>query len=207
MHKLTFIKLTVIPVLFALTACEQMPGTREQQGAVIGGAAGAATGAAIAKDNRLLGALIGGALGAGGGYVIAAKTDKIESNDQDAAAKAARKSQENPATAEDARKAMTADLNMDGFVTLDEVVALKQAGFTDDQIVQKLRATDQVFELTQSQEQYLAQRGFSPALVGQIKQVNADKARALSKPAGSPTATTPSATPAPAPIITQPAPR
>ncbi|MEO7678290.1 MAG: glycine zipper domain-containing protein, partial [Verrucomicrobiota bacterium] len=65
-----------VPFSLALVGCQNMPGERNTQGAVIGGAAGAAAGSAVAKNNRVLGALIGGALGAGGGYVIAAKTDK-----------------------------------------------------------------------------------------------------------------------------------
>src|SRR4051812_30821111 len=108
MFKTQFSKtLILVSFAIALVGCESMPGTRNQQGAVIGGAAGAATGAAVAKNNRLLGALIGGALGAGGGYVIAAKTDKITNNDQESAGRATRKSQENPATADDARKAIS----------------------------------------------------------------------------------------------------
>ena len=165
----------------ALVACENMPGSREQQGAVIGGAAGAAAGAAIAKDNWLLGALIGGALGAGGGYVIAAKTDKIDSNDKDSATSATRKAQENPATAEDARQAMTADLNLDGFVTLDEVVAMKEAGFSDEKMMERLKATDQVFELTSEQEKYLSDRGVSRSVINQMVQINQDKRDALLK--------------------------
>ena len=50
-----------------LSGCENLPGTPKEQGAVIGGASGAAAGALIAKNHRLLGGLIGGAVGAGGG--------------------------------------------------------------------------------------------------------------------------------------------
>lgn len=176
MLKIQSLKLMAIaPVMLALVACENLPGERNTQGAVIGGAAGAAAGAAIAKDNKLLGALLGGALGAGGGYVIAAKTDKISSNDKDSAARATRKSQENPATAEDARTATSADLNLDGFVTLDEVVAMKDAGFTDDKMIDRLEGTDQVFELTQEQKSYLTERGVSRDVVDSMAQINQDE--------------------------------
>lgn len=176
------LKLFVIaPFVFALTACEELPGNRTQQGAVIGGAAGAATGAAVAKEHRLLGALIGGALGAGGGYVIAAKTDKINENDKEAATTASRKSQENPATAEDARQAMTADLNLDGFVTLDEVAAMKEAGFSDQKMIERLKGTDQVFELTTDQEQYLRDKGVSQNVIDEMAQINQDKRESLIK--------------------------
>lgn len=169
----------IAPFVFALTACENMPGNRNQQGAVIGGAAGAAAGAAVAKDHRLLGALIGGALGAGGGYVIAAKTDKINENDQEAATTATRKSQENPATAEDARQAMTADLNLDGFVTLDEVAAMKDAGFSDQKMIERLKGTDQIFELTADQEKYLSDHGVSQNVINEMAQINQDKRDSL----------------------------
>jgi hypothetical protein len=169
----TFVKfLVLIPLVCALAGCANAPGTRAQQGAVIGGAAGAAAGAAVAKGNRGLGAVIGGLLGAGGGYVIAAKTDKINSGDPQAAATAARKAQENPATPADAQRAMNADLNLDGFVTMDEVVAMKQAGFGDDEIVRRLQATDQVFELTADQQQYLLDHGLSRMVVNQMQTMN-----------------------------------
>lgn len=180
MFRTKWVKLFIVmPFVFALAACENMPGNRPQQGAVIGGAAGAAAGAAIAKENRLLGALIGGALGAGGGYVIGAKTDKVSSNDRESATQATRKSKENPATAEDARKAMTADLNLDGFVTLDEVVAMKEAGYSDEKILERMSATDQVFELTSEQEQYLLDHGVSRNVVVQMAQINQNRRDAL----------------------------
>jgi len=82
-------------VALMLTACEQLPGTQKQQGAVIGGAAGAATGAVLAgSGNRGVGALLGGLLGAGGGYVIAANTDKIHNRDTAGATTASQNSQQ-----------------------------------------------------------------------------------------------------------------
>lgn len=179
MLKTLFNSIVLTPFILALVACESMPGSRSQQGAVIGGAAGAAAGAAVSKENRLLGALIGGALGAGGGYVIAAKTDKINENDREAATTATRKSQENPATAEDARQAMTADLNLDGFVTLDEVAAMKEAGFSDQKMIDRMKATDQVFELTGDQEKYLLDRGISKNVVVQMEEINQDQRDSL----------------------------
>ncbi|MEO7298053.1 MAG: glycine zipper domain-containing protein [Verrucomicrobiota bacterium] len=157
--------------VFALVGCQTAPGTRNQQGAVIGGAAGAAAGAAVSKNNRLLGAVIGGALGAGGGYVIANKTDKANS-DPESATRAVRKSQEQPATAEDARRANTADLNNDGFVTLDEVVALREAGFSDAKMLDYLRVTEQVFDLNSEQQQYLASHGVSQNVITQMAHLN-----------------------------------
>ena len=104
------------------------PGAKGTQGAVAGGAGGAAVGAAIGgEQHRLLGALIGGAAGAAGGYVVGANSDKILGKDHDSAQEAARRSQERPATAQEAMQATSADVNGDGFVTLDEVVAMREA--------------------------------------------------------------------------------
>ena len=165
----------LVPCVIGLVGCQNAPGTRAQQGAVVGGAAGAATGAAVAKGNRGLGAVIGGVLGAAGGYVIAGKTDPNNPNnpaEKDRAVTASQNSQARPASAEEARTAATADINRDGFVTLDEVVALRQAGFGDQQIVQKLQATGQIFQLNAEQEQYLTDRGISRYVLDQMRGMN-----------------------------------
>ncbi len=104
---------------FCLVGCENLPGDKGSQGAVIGGAGGATVGAAVGgSEHRLLGALLGGALGAAGGYVVGANSDRILGKDHDSADEAARKSQQMPATSQEALQATTADVNEDGFVTL-----------------------------------------------------------------------------------------
>src|SRR5689334_8928029 len=89
------------------TGCDSLPGKKREQGAVIGGVGGAAAGAAVSKNNRVLGALIGGALGAGGGYLIGVQMDHVKNNDKDAAVRASQSGQNNPATADQARNAST----------------------------------------------------------------------------------------------------
>jgi hypothetical protein len=149
-----------------MVGCESLPGDEKTQGAVIGGLAGAGAGAVLAgEDNRLLGALIGGAAGAGGGYLIGANWDKITGDKKDEAQAANRRAEADPVTAADARDAQTADVNNDGFVTLDEVVAMEDAGLSDSQMIQRLRRTQQYFELTQRQEQYLRDRGVSDRVI------------------------------------------
>ena len=163
----------VSALIIQTTGCSNMPGSREQQGAVIGGLGGAAAGAAIGgEDNRLLGAIIGGALGAGGGYVVGANSDRILNKDKGGAESATQNARTRPATAADARNATTADLNSDGFVTLDEVIALDQAGYSDQQIVSRLEATGQVFELTSEQQEYLKEEGVSPTVVSSMEDLN-----------------------------------
>jgi hypothetical protein len=140
---------------------------------VIGGAAGAATGAAVSPENRLLGALIGGALGAGGGYLIGAKTDWLEDPDApESARKADRDARNSPVSAGDARRASTADVNKDGFVTIDEVVAMDRAGLSDEQMLDRLEATDQVFDLSSSQEETLRKEGVSARVVRGMREIN-----------------------------------
>lgn len=155
------------------SGCSNLPGTDQQQGAVIGGLGGAAAGAAIGgEENRVLGALLGGALGAGGGYVIGANADRITGRDRGGAETATERAKSRPATAEEARNATTADLNSDGFVTLDEVVALDKAGYSDSEIISRLQATGQVFELTSEQQQFLLNQGVSQSVVSQMDNLN-----------------------------------
>jgi hypothetical protein len=155
-----------------LVGCSNLPGSSKQQGAVIGGATGAAAGAAVAKNNRALGAVIGGAVGAAGGYVIGSKTGKNNTDDRPAVEQAARRAEQNPATAEQARNATTADINGDGFVTMDEVIAMEEAGLTDQQMLERLRSSGQVFRLNEEQKQQLRSRGVSEQVINEMSTMN-----------------------------------
>jgi hypothetical protein len=168
---------TVGCLLAALTAastgCKNLPGTPGQQGAGIGGVSGAAVGAAVGGEHhRLLGALLGGAVGAGGGYLIGANKDRITGHDTAGAQAATQRAQSNPATPQQALNATTADLNGDGYVTMDEVVAMKRAGLSDQQILQRMQVTGQVFELSPQQQDYLRQNGVDEYVIGQIPELN-----------------------------------
>ena len=144
-----------------MMGCESLPGNKKEQGAVIGGVGGAAAGAAVAKGHRGLGAVIGALAGAGGGYLIGANLDKHDDSSKskaDAQA-AAEKAKADPAKASDVNASQTADLNNDGFVTLDEVVAMKDAGLGDSEMIKRLQRTQQYFQLTADQQKYLADHG------------------------------------------------
>jgi hypothetical protein len=175
----TMIKKT-LPLLLAgslalapLTGCESLPGDRETQGAVIGGLGGALAGGLIGgSDNRLLGVLIGGALGAGTGWLIGSQLEKAD--DRDDARRAVERAQTDPATAAEARAATTADINNDGYVTLDEVIAMERAGLTDAEMIRRLEATGQFFELTPGQEQYLRDQGINNRVVVEMRNINQD---------------------------------
>jgi hypothetical protein len=161
--------------------CEDLPGGEKEQGAVIGGVGGAAAGAAIASENRALGALIGGLLGAGGGYLIGSEMEKADGDDQDVeeAREAVQEAQQDPATAAEAQQATTADINNDGFVTLDEVVAMDKAGYSDQEMINRLRQTGQVFELTERQRTYLRNQGVSDQVVEAMQQINREQREEL----------------------------
>jgi hypothetical protein len=174
---LTITTIAASLLLAPMTACESLPGDRTSQSTVIGGAAGAAAGALIGGEgNRLVGALIGGAAGAGGGYLIGAETDWFEDDaDKDAdteARQAVKQAQNDPATAAQARDAQTADVNGDGFVTLDEVVAMQQAGFSNAQMIDRLEATGQVFDLNAEQRDYLRDNGVNNRVIARLPEIN-----------------------------------
>ena len=157
-----------------MIGCENLPGNDKEQGAVIGGLGGAIAGAAVAgDDDRALGALIGGALGAGGGYLIGAQRDKMQSDkDREAAVEAAKEAERNPAKAEDVARTKSADINEDGFVTLDEVVAMEKADLSDREMIRRLERTQQYFELTGTQEDYLREKGVSDRVITAMTEMN-----------------------------------
>lgn len=160
-------------VLVGAPGCENLPGEKRTQGAVAGGVAGGVAGAAMA-DQPLLGALIGAAAGAAGGYIIGSELERADADDEDreAAQEAMRQAENDPAKPDDARTAATADLNRDGFVTVDEVIALDRAGLSDEEIIRKLEATGQVFELTDETEDYLIDSGVSARVVSRMEEIN-----------------------------------
>jgi uncharacterized protein YcfJ len=112
MRKSRFVQFTAaVLAAIIITGCAKLPGSKEQQGAVIGGATGAAAGAVVGGEkHRGLGVILGGVLGAAGGYVIGANSDKIMNKDGNEAETAGRRAQDTPATVEQVRTARTADV-------------------------------------------------------------------------------------------------
>jgi hypothetical protein len=154
--------------------CENLPGTRTEQATVMGGVAGGLAGAALNESNPLMGALIGGALGAGAGYLIGAKTDWFEDPDdaRDDAQRSVSIAQERPATVQDVQRSATADLNRDGFETYDELFAMEQAGLSDDEMLNRLRDTGQVFDLSPGQRDALRDAGISDRVLREMPNIN-----------------------------------
>jgi hypothetical protein len=167
-----------------MLSCASLPGSRTQQSTAIGATAGAVVGASVAGEgNRLVGALLGAAVGGAGGYMIGARTSWFDDDDaQSQALQSVQSAQANPATAQDALEASTADLNSDGFVTIDELVAMENAGFDDAEMLDRLRRTNQVFEVNASQRSALVTAGVSPGVVSGMQSLNREeKARVLSR--------------------------
>jgi uncharacterized membrane protein YebE (DUF533 family) len=162
-------------VLGLSSGCKDLPGDKKTQGAVIGGVGGAAAGALIGRDNALVGGLIGGALGAGGGYLIGSQLDK--SDDEHDARAANSRAERSPVDPERARDARTADINRDGYVTLDEVLAMQRAGVSDSQMIDRLERTDMFFDLTSSQRRYLRDNGVSERVVDAMNTMNPEVRR------------------------------
>ena len=147
------------------SGCSSAPGTSGQQGAVVGGATGAAVGASVTK-NRALGAVIGGAVGAAGGYVIGKKTGPLDNKDNKGAPSTS------PDTGEYKATVATADLNNDGFVTLDEIVKLEKNGESDEEMIRRITATGLTFDLSDEHRKYLADNGVSQTVIDRLPIIN-----------------------------------
>ena len=171
-------KLVVFGAIAAISGgfaigCESFSGTSAQQGMSIDAVSDSEAAAAFDQENRLFGALIGGALGAGGGYLIGANADWFQDPGRQKRAYESVTVAENfPATVGDVRRSFTADLNLDGFVTTDELIAMSRAGLSDDVILTRLRATGQVFDLSGSQKRAMGQAGVSQRVLRNLPDIN-----------------------------------
>ena len=170
------IAVTLIGSSLALAGC-----ATEKEGTASGGvggavAGGAAGGAAAGAPAAGVGAIIGGALGAAGGAIVGASNEKNSEKYRDEALRVSKASEANPAVASAVIQGGTGDLNQDGFVTTDEIIALEKANLSDAEIIERLRATQQVFGLTRDQERKLLDNGVSPRVVQGLRGMNANLA-------------------------------
>ncbi len=146
----------------AAAGCQNYPEVPAGDRTVLGGSAMAA-GAVIPRDGGLLTTLTSGS--EGGGLLVGADWQKIREHASREAVAAANKAKSSPASAADVSKSSTADLNRDGFITLDEIVALRQAGLSSHDIVNRMELTHAYFELTKDQERYLEDHSINPPIV------------------------------------------
>src|SRR5206468_4493519 len=100
---------------------------------------------------------------------------------RDEGIKASETAQKHPASAADVKDSSTADLNEDGFVTLDEVVAMKDAGLGDKEMIKRLERTQQYFELTDEQVKYLRDHGVDNKVIEAMRDMRPEQARTASE--------------------------
>ncbi len=181
MNKTIFIQALLVDVLsVGLVGCENLfTGSTRSQGAVGGGSGGVAVGSATGQN--FSGTSRAKVLEPGASYVIEANNAEVASGNPSAAAPA----QFLSILARKVLISSTADLNGDGFVTLDEVLAMKEAGLTDDEMLERMRATNQIFAPTVPQQDYLRNYGISKYVIDQMQDINGgQRPRVLSVPGG-----------------------
>lgn len=103
--------------------------------------------------------------GPGGGWIVAATPEHIDQHSIGSAQQANRQAEQQPAGRADVEHSDSCDLNGDGFVTMDEMLALKRAGLTTEQLIGRVYHTHQIFWLTDRQQQYLRDRGISQDVI------------------------------------------
>lgn len=172
----TLVSISLCAILsgsLVLNGCE----SNAKTGAAAGGAGGAAAGGAYAGATvgapvAGVGAVVGAGVGAVGGAIIGSAKDRSD----DQRARANEMSERNPALASAVISGGNADLNNDGFVTADEIIAMHKAGLSDDEIIARCRATQQIFQLSNQQENKLIEAGLQPKAVMQLRTLNAELA-------------------------------
>lgn len=121
--------------------------------------------AQLSTDRKAVAALAVAAAGPGGGWIIGASRQNLRAGRSALAGKANQNAEQHPAAPGDVAASTDADLNHDGFVTLDEIIALKRAGLTEDQMKDRIMHADQVFAPNERQQQYLRDRGIGQAVI------------------------------------------
>jgi hypothetical protein len=135
--------------------------------------------AASLQRGPTLADLVGGELGVGGGFLIGAAPQKITSHQRAEAVAAAQHAEQSPAQLLQVRESKTADLNNDGYVTLDEVMAMVRAGLTPGEIGQRLSDTHYQFRITPEQQRYLTDRGVKPDVIAMLQALQESSANAV----------------------------
>jgi hypothetical protein len=141
--------------LLTSTGCQSAKPQARQSGAQ---AKGNVDLAAAVQRGLTVADLTGGDLGIGGGFLIGAAPDKIRLHEHQQALAAAQAAEQSPARLQQVRESTTADLNGDGFVTMDEVLAMVRAGLSEDDVIARLKKTGYQFQVTPQQERFLSDR-------------------------------------------------
>lgn len=181
----TSAKILSLGVLLALTlaGCSSLPYSPKTEAAVAGAAVGAAATSLIGSGE---GTLLGALAGAGAGYVLAAETDWFTGGEDppDPPGHHHHSSSSHspasffnhlawtrvhPATIASVYTDDDADLNGDGMVTIDEVVAMAHSELDQGQVMARLEATNQVFFFNAGKRQRLLTAGVAPDVVAKLQ--------------------------------------
>jgi hypothetical protein len=149
--------LLIVP--FVATGCASMNGT--ERGAVGGGVVGAAAGTAIgaATGRPLLGAALGGAAGTATGALLGNESDKRDAREREIALAEAREQQQRMGIA--------------------DVIALAQAGHSDQVIINQIRSTRSTFQLAGSDLDMLKNAGVSQPVIAEMQAARAAPPRVI----------------------------
>ena len=72
----------------------------------------------------------------------------------------------------DFASATSVDLDGDGVISLEEILALGRSGLNDAEALERLERTGRTFDLSTSQEQYLRERGVSDEMIARLRTLN-----------------------------------
>jgi len=151
-------------VLLPLIGCATEPGRVAGPGAMVAGVGGRLVNAHDAVARAILGDAAKPML------IAPPDSGAMSQNKHTDAVRAASLAGYRQAASADAHwsspaEATSCDLDGDGTVSLDEIVALGRSGITDEELLQRLERTRRTFELSASQEQYLRVRGISDGVI------------------------------------------
>ena len=82
-------------------------------------------------------------------------------------------------------RATSVDLDGDGIISLDEILALGRSGLNDAEVLERLEHTGRTFDLSTSQEQYLSECGVSDEMIARLRTLHRPT---VTSPAGTATA-------------------
>lgn len=160
-----------IAAALVLAGCQMSkPAPATQPSADAGGAP--AIPAASFHRAMTLAELTGGDLGIGGGFLVGAAPEKLTQHAHAQAVAASQHAEESPAELLTVRNTTSADLNGDGFITLDEILAMARAGLSDREISDRLRQSGYIFQITPEQGRYLTDRGVDQSVVSTLKSLS-----------------------------------
>jgi len=159
-------------VLLALAGCAAEPGRAAGPGALVAGVGGGLVNAHDALARKLFG-------DAAGPMLIAPPPPPSTATGEDgprAVTASATVTRHQMASAQagwlTAADSTSPDLDGDGTVSVDEVVALGRSGLSDPELAERLERTGRTFDLSTSQEQYLRVRGIGDDLIARLRTLN-----------------------------------